>query len=235
MKKCFVVCPIGADGSEIRKRSDQVLKHIITPTCERNDYEVVRVDRIHDSDAINQTIIKHLRESELVITDLTDHNPNAFFETGYRLALGKPMIQLIQEGQSLPFDVAGTRTIFYNLYDPDKLENTKEKLYETIKAVTVDSAETEDDDSQGNQAKQVNSQIISMLFEIIDSIQGLNQSIRSKQQSDIEAVVSALTKHIPSAHPSPEAKLMEMVIPEMLNNPEKISKLMSLFPEGIKR
>lgn len=28
MKTCFVVCPIGTDGSDTRKRSDQLLKHI---------------------------------------------------------------------------------------------------------------------------------------------------------------------------------------------------------------
>ena len=33
MKKCFVVSPIGEEGSEIRKRADQVYKYIISPVC----------------------------------------------------------------------------------------------------------------------------------------------------------------------------------------------------------
>ena len=32
-KKCFVVCPISDEQTDIRKRSDQLLKHIITPVC----------------------------------------------------------------------------------------------------------------------------------------------------------------------------------------------------------
>lgn len=43
-KKCFVVCPIGVDESDVRKNSDSLLKHIIKPICESCEFEVVRVD-----------------------------------------------------------------------------------------------------------------------------------------------------------------------------------------------
>ena len=32
-KTCFVIAPIGKEGSEVRIRSDQVLKHIIAPVA----------------------------------------------------------------------------------------------------------------------------------------------------------------------------------------------------------
>ena len=84
MKKCFVVSPIGEEGSEIRRRADQVYKYIISPVCEECGFEAIRVDKINQSDSITQTIIDYLTSSELVIADITGHNPNAFYEMGYR-------------------------------------------------------------------------------------------------------------------------------------------------------
>lgn len=94
MKECFIVSPIGNDDSEIRKRANQLLNHIIKPVCAQLEFEVIRVDQINASDSINQTIIEKLSESELVIADITDHNPNVFYEIGYRYRTNKPMIHL---------------------------------------------------------------------------------------------------------------------------------------------
>ena len=44
MKKCFIVCPIGDEGSETRKRSDKLFKHVITPVCKECDFELTRND-----------------------------------------------------------------------------------------------------------------------------------------------------------------------------------------------
>lgn len=60
MKTCFIVCPIGADDSPQRKRSDKVLKHIIEPICECLDFNVVRVDKLNTVDKIDNTIVQHL-------------------------------------------------------------------------------------------------------------------------------------------------------------------------------
>lgn len=229
MNTCFVVSAIGSEGSEIRKRADQVLKYIIQPVCERSDFEVIRVDRIHDVDMINETIISNLKKSDLVIADLTNENPNAFFEIGYRTALNKPLIQLMEEHQRLPFDVAGTRTIFYQLTDPDKIEKAKDKLYETIKTVVVDK-EVEDVSTETNvQSNQMN-QVFSLLLDIKDGIENLANSIKHKDKSDIEGVLSAFANQMQKniAQPSTEEKLMEIMLPELMNNPEKMVNFMTL-------
>ncbi|ARF68925.1 hypothetical protein B7C51_15655 [Paenibacillus larvae subsp. pulvifaciens] len=228
MKTCFVVSPIGSDGSETRRRSDQVLKHIITPVCEQNDYEVVRVDRISDSDSIDQTIIKYLKESELVITDLTDHNPNVFFESGYRLAFDKPMIQLILEGQQLPFDVSTTRTINYKLDDPDKIEGTKQKLNETISTVTINNESKSEGLEQG-QNSQVTQKIFSLLFDIKDEIIYLSKNIKSKDRIDLENMVHILTKQLQSAEQSTESRIFERLLTETINNPDKLDEMIEII------
>ena len=34
MRKCFVICPIGEEGTDVRINSDKLLKYIISPVCE---------------------------------------------------------------------------------------------------------------------------------------------------------------------------------------------------------
>ena len=56
-KTCFVIAPIGEPESNIRKRSDQVLKYIIRPAVESCGYKVVRADEIPEPGIITNQII----------------------------------------------------------------------------------------------------------------------------------------------------------------------------------
>jgi hypothetical protein len=57
---CFVISPIGEEGTEIRRRADQVLKHIITPAAEECGYETIRADKISEPGMITSQVIQHL-------------------------------------------------------------------------------------------------------------------------------------------------------------------------------
>src|SRR3989338_8854008 len=78
-KICFVISPIGEDDSDTRKRSDQVLKHIITGAVEQLGYEVIRADKISEPGIITHQILQHIVDAPLVIADLTERNPNVFY------------------------------------------------------------------------------------------------------------------------------------------------------------
>lgn len=45
-KTCFIITPIGKEGTEIRKNADEVLEYIINPVCESFGYSVVRADKM---------------------------------------------------------------------------------------------------------------------------------------------------------------------------------------------
>ena len=45
-KVCFVIAPIGDSDSETRKRSDQILKHVIKPAIAERGFTAVRADQI---------------------------------------------------------------------------------------------------------------------------------------------------------------------------------------------
>ena len=121
-KVCFVVSPIGDDGSPTRDNADKLFRHILGPVCRACGFEALRADQINDTDSITQTIMDKLASAELVIADITEHNPNVFYEMGYRKCLAKPLIHLKRKGEVIPFDVNTIRTIEYDLTDLDGVD-----------------------------------------------------------------------------------------------------------------
>ena len=74
------------------------------------DYaDPVRADQIAEPGQITTQIIEHLLRDDLVITDLTGHNPNVFYELSLRHAIAKPVVQM--GGIPLPFDIHASRTL----------------------------------------------------------------------------------------------------------------------------
>ena len=142
-KKCFVIAPIGDETSDIRRRSDQVLRHIINPAAEKCGYETVRADKIDRPGIITSQVIHHVVEDDLVVADLTDCNPNVFYELAIRHALRKPLVQIIQKGENIPFDVAGTRTIHVDHTDLDNAQDAKDEIVKQIEALKKDPSDIE--------------------------------------------------------------------------------------------
>jgi hypothetical protein len=132
---CFLICPIGKPGSDVRRRSDQWVRHVIMPVAKQHGYEVARADEMPNSGIITNQIIKALFESPLVVADLTGGNPNVFYELALRHACGKPYIQMVHIGQEIPFDLQGVRTIEYDLSDPDHLVTASTTLSRHIRSI----------------------------------------------------------------------------------------------------
>lgn len=142
-KVCFVISPIGDADSETRKRSDQVLKHVVRPAVTTCGYKAVRADEIDKPGMITSQVIQHVVNDPLVVADLTERNPNVFYELAIRHALRKPLVQIIRKGESIPFDVAGTRTIYVDHKDLDSVEAAKSEIIDQVKALEKDSTDIE--------------------------------------------------------------------------------------------
>lgn len=149
-KICFFLSPIGDDDSPERKHSDNVLNNIINPVLQEFGYEPFRADHIPKPGIITTQIIDHILNAPLVIADLTRRNPNVFYELAIRQVYGKPFIQIMQKGESIPFDVGALRTIFYDLYNIedaqgkirrqiDHIENNPGEMCESPISVALDS------------------------------------------------------------------------------------------------
>lgn len=116
-KVCFLIAPIGDDGTDQRKHSDMMLASFIERAMEGSGYNVVRADRITDPGMISGQVIDYLLNSALVIADLSFHNPNVFYELAIRHMVGKPTIHIIRKEDVIPFDVKDFRTIVVDTRD----------------------------------------------------------------------------------------------------------------------
>ena len=142
-KNCFVVSPIGEPDSETRKRADQILKHVVKPAVGECGYTAVRADEIEKPGIITSQVIQRVVTDPLVVADLTERNPNVFYELAIRHALKKPFVQLIKKGEQIPFDVAGTRTIQVDHHDLDSVEAAKREIVAQIRVLEADPSDLE--------------------------------------------------------------------------------------------
>jgi hypothetical protein len=143
VKKCFVIAPIGEEGSEIRRRSDQVLAHIIEPAASECGYTATRADEMSEPGMITSQVIQRLVNDPLVVADLTGRNPNVFYELAVRHAVRKPCVQVIQLGEAIPFDVAQSRTIQVDHHDLDSVARCREQLVAQIRSVEKDPTDVD--------------------------------------------------------------------------------------------
>ena len=76
-KVCFVIAPIGEEGSEIRKRSNRVFTYVIEPAAQQCGYKALRADKISTPGIITNQVIQEVINAPMVVADLTGHNANA--------------------------------------------------------------------------------------------------------------------------------------------------------------
>jgi hypothetical protein len=111
-KKCFIITPIGKDGTDIRRHIDGVIDEVIEPVL-KGKYEITVAHRSFESVNITKSLMADIYTADLVIANLTNLNPNVMYELAFRHALGTPVICIAAEGTDLPFDVSDMRTFFY--------------------------------------------------------------------------------------------------------------------------
>ena len=80
-------------------------------------YIAIFIDEVQHNELITPELLKHIKDSKFVVVDLTHQNNGAYFEEGYAMGLGKPVIQLCKQGVKPHFDVAQKNTIMWATED----------------------------------------------------------------------------------------------------------------------
>lgn len=124
--RCFVISPIGDPDTPARRNADMVLHAIIERALP--EMEVIRSDAFGHSEMITKNIINAITTYELAVVDLTDHNPNVFYELGLRHMVEMPVIPICTQGQKIPFDNMVVNTIFYDVTDYHSHTTTADKI-----------------------------------------------------------------------------------------------------------
>lgn len=106
-------------------KDTEKLREAIRKGITEAGYIAVLIDEVQHNELIAPELLKHIRDSKFVVVDLTHQNNGAYFEEGYAMGLGKPVIQLCKKGTQLHFDIAQKNTIMWETEDdiPELLRN----------------------------------------------------------------------------------------------------------------
>ena len=135
-RKCFVIMPF----SKSSKRHSETywtnhFQNYLKPEIEQlGDIHVFRSAELR-GDIVKEIIID-LDESYIVIADLTDHNPNVFWELGVRQSLQYKTINIAEEGTKIPFDISTNKVHFYNRHKKD--DSSNKEFYEELRRAIQD-------------------------------------------------------------------------------------------------
>lgn len=122
-QSCFVIMPFSKTENHDEDYWTNHYEKFIKPIIELSGlYEVHRSKAI--SGDILKQIITDLVVSKLVVADLTDANPNVYWELGVRQSFKHGTITIAEaEKTELPFDLGGKGTLFY--YPQNHIKNNQ--------------------------------------------------------------------------------------------------------------
>ena len=90
-----------------------------------------KADDIFAPREIMEDIWEQINRARFIIADLTDKNPNVFYEVGIAHTLGKDVILITQSKDDVPFDLHYIRYIYYE-YTPPGMQHFEKALKQTI-------------------------------------------------------------------------------------------------------
>ncbi|WP_415337790.1 hypothetical protein [Clostridium perfringens] len=143
--KCFIITPIGENLSDTRRRADGVIKSVINEVLKERGFKSENIKAAHEIPtlgSISNEIFKWINESDLVIANLTELNPNVMYELALRHCLCKPIIHICECGWKLPFDLKDHNTIIYK-NDMMGVCELKESLLKLIDEIEYDKEYTD--------------------------------------------------------------------------------------------
>lgn len=109
-----------------------VFDEAMNPAIEQAGYQSLRIDKKDHLNKIDDEIIAEIRRSRFLVADFTGHRGGVYFETGFAMGLGLPVIFTCWEDdiQNLHFDIRQYNTIAWQ-----STEDLRSRLYQRIRAV----------------------------------------------------------------------------------------------------
>jgi len=142
-KTCFLVFTNYDEGSKEYQIADEKFHLLIKPVLDELDYQCTRADERYQVGVITPKTIKELINSDLVIFDISDFNPNIFYELAIRNAIKKPVIILKAPFQGQLYDINQDYVISFDMNNPDLWKRAKAKLATQILEVEHNTKSSE--------------------------------------------------------------------------------------------
>jgi nucleoside 2-deoxyribosyltransferase len=131
MAKCFVIQPFDND------KFDKRFKDIYKVAIEKCGLEAYRVDKDPKSQVPIDDIIIQIQDSDICLAEITEDNPNVWFELGLAIAYGKQVIMICSDERKgpFPFDVQHRSIARYKIGSKSDFDDLEEKIKTKIKAL----------------------------------------------------------------------------------------------------
>lgn len=139
----FVAMPFGIKKANNKRYSidfNAIYNKAIKPAADELEIPIIRADEENDSGIIHTLMIERLVCTDIVIVDITNDNPNVYYELGIRhCARPCTTILIYDKSTRLPFDIQPLRAIPYELkkgiISDSSAETLKNNLVNRIKSV----------------------------------------------------------------------------------------------------
>lgn len=113
------------------KEFDDIFNYVIKPAMEANDLFALKADNIYQPGNILSQVWHEIRSAEVLLADVSGHNPNVIFELGLCYGVQRCPIILTRDPQELPFNLRNLRYIHYE-NTTSGAQRLKEQLTSTI-------------------------------------------------------------------------------------------------------
>ena len=140
---CFVIQPF--DRGKFDKRYEDAFE----PALAEAGFTAYRVDEDPGTDVLIAAIEEGIRRAAICLADVTNNNPNVWYELGYAYAAGKPVILTCcdeREGP-LPFDIHHRHVIHYQSESASDFDSLKREISQRAKVQLERVAERQMDDA----------------------------------------------------------------------------------------
>ena len=135
MKLCFVLTPF-------KEPFNTYYLKIIEPAIKSAGLLAIRGDSLFRPSPIMDDIWKFIQRARVILAELTEKNPNVFYELGLSHSLGKPVILISETIDDVPFDLRSLRVLQYNKDDPDWGDKLRNAIIQSLKETLENPSET---------------------------------------------------------------------------------------------
>jgi len=112
-RNAFVIMPFSATVNCTEEEWTEIFENVFKPALEGCNFNCERA--VPSTGSLISSIVEKLRNSWLVIADITDRNPNVFYELGVRHSLSKRTLIVCQDAQTIPSDLKGYWSLEYGI------------------------------------------------------------------------------------------------------------------------
>jgi hypothetical protein len=105
----------------------------IEPAITKAGYDAKRIDRVEHNNRIDEEILAWIRRSRFVVSDLTGHRAGVYFEAGFAMGLGLPVVWMVRgnDADDTHFDNRQYNRIEWTA---DELATAEKRLFDRIVA-----------------------------------------------------------------------------------------------------